>query len=420
VQESILIDPALDFPINISAVLMRNALSELKSIWRDSLFGDAYSSAGLLGYDSSIDAIINGNPCNDTNNIACYSMNDVMIVTEYVANNYIFVNASTLTSAAARSAVSTLAAITSLGENKTLAAVSKYIHLASQACTFAFPMPIVYVFCLVTMTLLVIPIHSLLQTYLDVNHKLRMALVFLQGSQEVVEDIPEIKNFVDSHSTVLNKRDRIKMLQSGDRLMAVLEACVDGVVICTATGTVVELTSTARDMFGNSKEDMVGLQFNSLFQQSKEFENLMTDVNKFGKGITREFLANKKNGSSFPVRISLISTKLDGRNMMVCFCGDITLMNRERDLLAIEKKNNEQLLLEILPAPVAARLRQNERSIAERFESVTCFFSDMVGFTIMSAGMSASELVDLLNKIVTQFDDLCVENHLEKIKTIVS
>jgi class 3 adenylate cyclase len=79
---------------------------------------------------------------------------------------------------------------------------------------------------------------------------------------------------------------------------------------------------------------------------------------------------------------------------------------------------NERLLLNILPAPIAARLRAGERVIADRFDDVTLLFADIVDFTTMSSEMSPAELVDILNDVFSLFDELVDRHRLEKIKTI--
>ncbi len=81
-------------------------------------------------------------------------------------------------------------------------------------------------------------------------------------------------------------------------------------------------------------------------------------------------------------------------------------------------RENERLLLNILPAPIAERLRRGERPIADRFEDVTLLFADIVGFTTLSGGMGASELVSVLNEVFSVFDGLVDEAGLEKVKTI--
>jgi class 3 adenylate cyclase len=93
---------------------------------------------------------------------------------------------------------------------------------------------------------------------------------------------------------------------------------------------------------------------------------------------------------------------------------DVTAL-REQQRLARE---NERLLLNILPEPIAQRLRNGEPLIADRFEDVTLLFADIVEFTRLSASMTPSELVGVLNDVFTVFDDLVDRYDLEKVKTI--
>jgi guanylate cyclase len=86
--------------------------------------------------------------------------------------------------------------------------------------------------------------------------------------------------------------------------------------------------------------------------------------------------------------------------------------------LADERERSEKLLLNVLPAPIAERLKRTHEIIADRYESVTVAFSDLVGFTALSARLPAKEVVDLLNEIFTLFDALAEKHGVEKIKTI--
>ena len=86
--------------------------------------------------------------------------------------------------------------------------------------------------------------------------------------------------------------------------------------------------------------------------------------------------------------------------------------------IAEAHRENERLLLNVLPPPIAERLRQGERVIADRFEDVTLLIADIVGFTGMSSTMSATEVVDMLNGIFTACDELVERHRLEKVKTI--
>jgi adenylate cyclase len=86
--------------------------------------------------------------------------------------------------------------------------------------------------------------------------------------------------------------------------------------------------------------------------------------------------------------------------------------------LELEQQKSERLLLNILPASIAERLKESSSVIADHFESTTVMFSDIVGFTAMSEKISPAELVGRLNRIFSAFDDLAHRHGLEKIKTI--
>lgn len=87
--------------------------------------------------------------------------------------------------------------------------------------------------------------------------------------------------------------------------------------------------------------------------------------------------------------------------------------------LELEKSKSERLLLNILPQPVAEELTDSpEKVIADQYEHVTVLFADIVGFTKMSSGMRASDIVRMLNMLFSRFDQRALDEHVEKIKTI--
>jgi class 3 adenylate cyclase len=85
---------------------------------------------------------------------------------------------------------------------------------------------------------------------------------------------------------------------------------------------------------------------------------------------------------------------------------------------AHERERSERLLLNILPAPIAERLKENEGPIADHHAEATILFADIAGFTAMSTSMPADELVTMLNAVFTGFDQLARRHGVEKIKTI--
>ena len=96
----------------------------------------------------------------------------------------------------------------------------------------------------------------------------------------------------------------------------------------------------------------------------------------------------------------------------------LEMLNQEKQLLEIEQMKTEKLMLNILPRPIAERLKRGEKNISGSYPDVTILFSDLVGFTKMSSKTSATELVRLLNDLFTRFDIRAEALGLEKIKTI--
>ncbi|HET6846435.1 MAG TPA: adenylate/guanylate cyclase domain-containing protein [Anaerolineales bacterium] len=82
-----------------------------------------------------------------------------------------------------------------------------------------------------------------------------------------------------------------------------------------------------------------------------------------------------------------------------------------------ERERSERLLLNILPASVAERLKQGE-TVADSFDQVSILFADIAGFTQFSAGKTPARVVEVLNQVFSAFDRLTEEHGLEKIKTI--
>jgi class 3 adenylate cyclase/CheY-like chemotaxis protein len=94
---------------------------------------------------------------------------------------------------------------------------------------------------------------------------------------------------------------------------------------------------------------------------------------------------------------------------------------RERDFLLrlrAEKDRSEALLRNILPDPIVLRLNEGEAVIADRFDQVAILFADIVGFTPAAAQMTPANVVAVLDRLFSAFDELAVRHGVEKIKTI--
>jgi class 3 adenylate cyclase len=91
---------------------------------------------------------------------------------------------------------------------------------------------------------------------------------------------------------------------------------------------------------------------------------------------------------------------------------------RSRHALALEQERSERLLLNVLPAPIADRLKQREDVIADGFPEATVLFADLVDFTRQSQRITPEQVVQVLDGLFSAFDELARRHGLEKIKTI--
>jgi len=90
---------------------------------------------------------------------------------------------------------------------------------------------------------------------------------------------------------------------------------------------------------------------------------------------------------------------------------------RTQDLQA-EQERSSGLLLNVLPAAIAERLKNGERQIADHYANASVLFADLVGFTPLTASLSPTQIVTILNGLFSLFDRLAREHGVERIKTI--
>jgi adenylate cyclase len=86
--------------------------------------------------------------------------------------------------------------------------------------------------------------------------------------------------------------------------------------------------------------------------------------------------------------------------------------------MEVEYERSESLLANILPASIAARLKDPARDvIADKYEDASILFADIAGFTERASDTAPAELVQFLDQLYTEFDALVDKHGLEKIKS---
>ncbi len=194
-------------------------------------------------------------------------------------------------------------------------------------------------------------------------------------------------------------------------------------------GPFVEVNSGFLETSGYSSEEVLGKTAMDLnlwvdLAARQEMFDLLT---RYGAFSNREYEFRSKVGE---VRTGLLSAEVvevNNCHYVLYVVNDITDRKRMEEHLRSERETSERLLRNILPSAIADQLKQTHRLtpaspeesfIAEQFEDVSILFADIVGFTKLSSSVSPKDLVNLLNRIFSAFDQLTERYGLEKIKTI--
>jgi class 3 adenylate cyclase len=138
---------------------------------------------------------------------------------------------------------------------------------------------------------------------------------------------------------------------------------------------------------------------------------LLGPLRELTAGVTR-FAAGDYE-ATVPVR-----TRDEIGRLCAAFNGMVEDLREKNTVIENKNRENEQLLLNVLPAPIANRLRGGEAGIADGFAEVTVAFADIVGFTALSSEMPPADVVSLLNGLFTRFDVAAQDLGIEKIKTV--
>lgn len=88
------------------------------------------------------------------------------------------------------------------------------------------------------------------------------------------------------------------------------------------------------------------------------------------------------------------------------------------DLLTEQRKENDRLLLSLMPERVVQRYREGEETIAQQHQDVTVIFADVVGLDRLANDLSADESLAIVNRLVRQFDAAAENLGVEKVRTL--
>lgn len=219
-------------------------------------------------------------------------------------------------------------------------------------------------------------------------------------------------------------RAEASLRQAEEKYRSIFERATEGIFQATPNGQYITVNPALARILGYvSPEDLmsqitdIGEQLYVEPTRSEELAILMARYNTVSDFQSQVY---RQDGSIIWIAEN-IGTVKDGKGNLLYYEGtvaDITRRKQAEEALRVARKRSELLLLNILPQPIAERLKRGQQRIAESFEAVTILFADLVDFTKFSSQTSPTELVDILNQIFSMFDRLAEEHGIEKIKTI--
>ena len=212
---------------------------------------------------------------------------------------------------------------------------------------------------------------------------------------------------------IKNKQVEAKLRSTDEQIVNFLEGMSDAFFALDTQWRFSYVNYKAAQYLQRSPEELFGKNF------WEEFPGLVNSVfyDQYHKAVAKQV------GVIFekyyrPLKVWWEVRVFPSRDGISVFFHDITTRKKMESALRKERNKTENLLLNLLPEPIAERLKEEPGVIADKFEKATILFADLVNFTQISTTMSATKLVYLLNEIFSSFDELTEKHGLEKIKTI--
>lgn len=215
-----------------------------------------------------------------------------------------------------------------------------------------------------------------------------------------------------------------KLRLAEERYHSIVENAIEGIFQTTPSGRFLSANSALARLFGYSSAEELMTCIKDIAQQvyvdPNRRDEFIAAIEVDNAVFEFESLVYRKDGSTIWVSENTRAVR-DSTGELLYYEGtlsDITPRKLAREALRYLHNQSEELLLNILPEPIAQRLKLQQTTIADSFEAVSVLFADIVGFTEFAARTSPKQLVEILNLIFSKFDQLAERHGLEKIKTI--
>ena len=228
---------------------------------------------------------------------------------------------------------------------------------------------------------------------------------------------------------VLEERNRqlqaemLQRCQAEQTYRSLFENASEGIFQISAAGQYIAVNPKLAEICGyGSPRAMLAevREATQLYIDTADRLELLTYVQQYGK--VMDVILQVRRADGTPIWVSEnIRAVYNSQNQLTHYEGtvqDITRRVYAEQLIQQEQQRSERLIANLLPPPIAQRLKSSQAPFADIVNPVGILFADLVSFTEFSAAAPPQHTVAILNQIFSAFDRLVAQYGLEKIKTI--
>ncbi|KAJ3372302.1 Retinal guanylyl cyclase 2 [Allomyces arbusculus] len=233
-----------------------------------------------------------------------------------------------------------------------------------------------------------------------------------------------------------------KMLTERRTLNSVLDAVLDAIITIDPQGSIMRFNPAAENMFGYSASEVLGKNIKMLtpdhiaVNHDKYLLNYHTTGIKKVIGVGRTSKGRKKDGSLFPIHLSVSEVKEEEFHLFTGIVRDLTEQTQIEEAarseqarkqtemesliaqLDAERTRTRSLIGEILPSSISDQLMTADMVPPMAYDQCTILYTDICGFTSLASQSEPLDIVDLLNDLYTCFDDILAQYDVQKIETV--